>query len=201
MMSVLQVHFPYLNIKREVRPNPVVLFWIDFKLISCSLPTVLRPVRVLFTDFFLHEGWKCQCNKHRGQKLYLGWKTGLERLNTASSEELAAKAESPVKVRSLSVPVNFCFGEIFSNSVYHSVPKTLNYSMWETISVLHGGSGPCRHMHLLTAALPPGTGSMIGADGKPDPYFRGGCWKVGLTVFSMWGDGVRWSRSAPGWHH
>lgn len=63
------------------------------------------------------------------RNMYLGSNTGLETLNTASSEELAAKTGRPVKVRSLSVPLNFCLGEIPTNSVHPPVPRTLNYGM------------------------------------------------------------------------
>lgn len=60
---------------------------------------------------------------------YLGCNTGLETLSVASSEELAAKTERPVKVRSLSVPVNFVLVEYSQILVYPPVPKPLHYGM------------------------------------------------------------------------
>lgn len=144
---------------------------------------------------FIDSPWRLEMSMYlinmEVRNIYLGWNTGLESLNIASSEKLAAKTESPEKVRSVSIPVNFCLGEILTSSLYPPVPKPLNYGMWEILWTLHGSSGPCGHMQLLTAALPAGMWLIIVTGGKPDPYFREHCRKgESARVFRV----RRWKR-------
>lgn len=91
-------------------------------------------------------------NKQESQKHAPRFKFRTWKINIASLDELAAKAESSLKVRSLfqgtSILVKYS-----QTLIYSLLQKTLNWGMWEIFWMLHNSSGPYGHTQLLTAAL------------------------------------------------